>query len=146
MPFTYRFGWKNYSKFPITAYLGGTYCNIQANYLPWLSVFQSWAKSDRKIISQLKHEYREDTQEAFRQGIKGPVQDLILYTSNWGFKVKDIKTKLFLWYGQDDKNVTLAMGKYYASQIKNSVLKVYPNEGHTVSVTHAKEIFDTLVR
>lgn len=58
--------------------------------------------------------------------------------------MKDIKGKVFLWYGEEDKNVNLGTAKYYHSQIKGSKLKVYPKEGHLVSITHAKEIFKKL--
>lgn len=43
-----------------------------------------------------------------------------------------------------DKNVSVAMGKYYASQIPNSKLTVYPNEGYLAQITHAEEILNTL--
>ncbi|MEK7499249.1 MAG: hypothetical protein AAB649_01445, partial [Patescibacteria group bacterium] len=84
-------------------------------------------------------------QDAFRQGYRGPEHDLKLYTTDWGFAIRDIKSKIYLWYGAEDQNVSLSMGKYYKSHLLNSELTVYPHEGHMISVTHAEEIFKTLV-
>ena len=83
--------------------------------------------------------------EAFRCGHKGPELDLKLYTTDWGFELNDIRANVYLWYGKDDQNATLAMGTYYASQISKSTFIVYPNEGHLISITHAEEILKTLV-
>lgn len=85
------------------------------------------------------------TKETFRQGIKGPRLDLKLYTENWGFKLKDIKTRVYLWYGALDKKVSLAMGKYYSSQIPKSKLVIYPDEGHFCGINHEEEILKQLI-
>src|SRR3989344_7355951 len=103
------------------------------------------AKVDREIYqdSFVRNQAKKNYREAFRSGYKGVDQNVKLYTTDWGFKVKDIKVPILLWYGEDDKNVTLAMGKYYQSQIKNSKLKIYSGEGHLISRTHIEEILKT---
>ncbi len=75
---------------------------------------------------------------------KGPELDLKLYTTAWGFTLRDIVKKMYLWYGADDQNVSLNMGKYYAREIPKSRLIIYPGEGHLISITHAEKIFKTL--
>ena len=87
----------------------------------------------------------KNRKESFAKGSKGAVKDLLLYTSAWGFDLKKIKSKVYLFYGEVDKNVTLAMGSYYHKQIKRSKLTVYPNEGHKISITHAEDILKTLI-
>jgi pimeloyl-ACP methyl ester carboxylesterase len=39
-----------------------------------------------------------------------------------------------------------SLGKYYAQQIPNSELTIYPDEGHMVSTTHARETFEELTK
>jgi pimeloyl-ACP methyl ester carboxylesterase len=51
---------------------------------------------------------------------------------------------MFLFYGSDDMNATLAMGNYYAAHIPKSILKVYPHEGHLLFISHGEEILKTL--
>ncbi len=69
---------------------------------------------------------------------------LLELLTNWDFDLKKIKVPVYLWYGEDDKNVSIAMGRYYASQIPNSKLTIYPNEGHLATRTHIEEILKTL--
>lgn len=82
--------------------------------------------------------------ETFRQGLKGPMLDLDLYTKDWGFDLKDIKADVYLYYGDADKNVSLNMGKYYYELIPNSSLTVYSNEGHLSAITHQEEMLEEL--
>jgi hypothetical protein len=37
------------------------------------------------------------------------VEQLELYTNDWGFKLTDIKAKVFLFFGEADQNVPIAM-------------------------------------
>lgn len=144
MPVVYSFGWKYYSKIPLIAYVGAFFHTLESRYFP--KMFESisfLSRSDQKLKGKV--DMTAVVKEAFRQGHKGPAWDLLLYTRDWGFDLKKIKSKVLLFYGEDDKNAPLAMGKYYEKHIPGSKLTVYPSEGHLISVTHAKEIFETLV-
>jgi hypothetical protein len=70
---------------------------------------------------------------------------LRVYTDDWGFKVKDIKTKVYLWYGAKDKCVSLNMGKYYKSQISGSELFIDPDGGHLSRYKFEEKILNTLI-
>lgn len=146
MPFFYKVGWENYSRFPILAKFGSIYRLVGEKYFSsLLARFDVRGGNDQKILDGIRKEWKAISKETWRQGHKGAEKDLLLYTSDWRFDLKKIKVKTYLWYGKKDRNVTLAMGKYYASQIPGSELTIYPNEGHLISITHAKEIFQALV-
>lgn len=136
MNLLYRIGWSNYSRIPFLAILGSLYIWVVAKYFPKLI-----SLDDLNVADQ-----REAILEAYRQGVRAAAQDLILYTADWGFDISRIKAKVFLWYGGRDKAAPVAMGKYYAEMIPTSTFKVYPDEGHILSITHAEEIFNTLTR
>lgn len=142
-----KIGWKCYKKYPfvsrISAYL--QYLNARANIFPRLNIY-AWGREDRRLLKNPLFYKRSvmTTKEAFRQGFIGPELDLKLYTNDWGFDIKKITSKIYLWYGADDQNVSLNMGKYYHDQITDSTLTVYPGEGHLVSISHADEILKTL--
>lgn len=143
-----KFGWENYSKIPFLAELGTlTHFLISKFSLGFLLPFLFGSKADKQILSNSKYRNSllENKKEVFRQGIEGAALELKLYTSNWGFDISKIKSDVYLFYGEDDKSVPLVMGKYYHSQIKNSVLKTYPQEGHLISLTHIEEILRTLL-
>lgn len=145
MGFASKLGWANYNNFSFLRYISSFLGLIQARYIPFMISFGFWARQDKRLISKKMKEFMlRMRKEAFRQGVQGPELDLKLYTGNWGFNLKDIKTKVYLWYGASDQNVSLAMAKYYNKQIPKSKLTIYPNEGHLCQITHAEEILKTL--
>lgn len=145
-----KLAWSSYPKSSYFRKIGAFLQLILTRYSPGYGFnrFVWGGKADRKLFSnkELRKELKENFKEAFRQGYKGAEKDLDLYTKDWGFELKDIKVPVYLWYGGDDKNVSLNMGKYYNSQIKGSKLKVYPGEGHLISRTHVEEILQILVK
>ena len=142
-----KIGWANFGKYPWMRKGSAFFRFLNARYVPSLGLHRFlWGRADRKLFADPKLRARsaETTREAFRAGYKGPELDLKLYTTDWRFDLRNIRSKVFLWYGQDDENVSLNMGKYYASQIPKSKLTVYPDEGHLISITHAEKILKTL--
>lgn len=141
-----RLGWASYRNFPVVRYFSSLLGLIQGRYLPSIISLGFWAKQDKKLISkEMQEAMVVKRKEAFRQGIRGQELDLKLYTNDWGFDLKKIRTKVYLWYGASDQNVSLNMARYYNQQIPGSKLTVYPNEGHLCQITHAGEILKTLI-
>ena len=140
--------WASYARFPIIAKAASILLYLNAKYSPGLGLFSFYFRSkyDRQILSNanIRQRVRRSVKDAFRMGYKGAEWDLKLFTTDWKFNLKDIKATVYLWYGSDDKNVSLAMGKYYASQIPNHKLTIYPNEGHLCRINHVEEIIETL--
>lgn len=142
-----KIGWANFGKYPLLRTFSSFFRFLNLRYGLHLGLHRFlWGGADKKLFKNavLRRREQESSGEAFRQGYKGPELDLKLYTTDWKFNLKDIRAKVFLWYGGADENVSLNMGKYYASQISKSKLKIYPGEGHLISVTHAEEILKTL--
>jgi len=140
-----KLGWSNYGRVPLLPDLAALIQFTQTRYLPRFHKLGFRSKADQAMMDKdFNKSITKTTKEAFRQGIKGPALDLKLYTKDWGFDLGKIKSKVYLFYGADDKNVSLNMGKYYASKIPNSKLVVYPDEGHFIQITHAEEILKTL--
>lgn len=148
MPLFSKLLWANYAKFPMLRTLSVLQHFTYVKYSPQLGLhrFLFGAKRDKQLLSDLRvrQSITRNFQEAFRNGYHGVLHDLKLFTSDWGFSVKDIPSKVLLFYGKEDTNVPFAMGKYYASQIKGSKLTVYQNEGHFILSTHMEEILQKL--
>lgn len=148
--FTARFCWGNYAKYSSLRYLASLNYFISAYFRPlsYINAIITRSRADKKASYRIVKEFRRDAftnhKETFRQGINGPMADLDLYTRDWGIEFDDIKTKVYLYYGEEDKNVSLNMGKFYHRHIPDSVLKVYPKEGHLCAVTHQEEILKEL--
>jgi pimeloyl-ACP methyl ester carboxylesterase len=143
-----RLGWSNYHRFPITRVIGALGAAIQFRYCPPLgSLINFAAKQDRQIYNQIRTQVGEENgaREAFAQGIKGPREELRIYTDDWGFDLGEIKTKLFLWYGAKDKQVSLNQGKYYHRQIKGSKLFIDKEASHLSRYYFEEKILRTII-
>ncbi|KAB8616638.1 hypothetical protein FH972_025973 [Carpinus fangiana] len=84
--------------------------------------------------------------ESFKQGLDGYIQEGVILTRPWGFKLEDIDFgKVLLWYGTEDSNTPLAWGKYMADRIPNAILKEYPGETHFTLDTQIDEVLQELM-
>lgn len=142
-----KIGWLTFGRYPLIRRISAASQYLNYRYGLFLGINRfTWGKADRYMFdnSGLTKRLNDTIREGFRQGYKGPELDLKLYCTDWGFDLKKIRTKTYLWYGEKDQNASLAMGKYYAWQIPGSKLTIYPNEGHLIAITHAEQILRTL--
>ena len=72
----------------------------------------------------------ESLKEPFRQGVGGYVHDGALMVGDWGFKMEDVKGGVKLWYGEDDANTPVQMGRWMRERLEGGYLKVYKDLGH----------------
>ncbi len=148
MSFQGRVGWANYHRFPTLRMLASLGAAIQFKYFTKLgSLIAFPTKQDRELYNNaVKNKAGEESgvEEAFRQGIKGSSTELRVYTDDWGFDLKDIETKTYLWYGAKDKCVSLNMAKYYESKIPNSKLFIDPEGVHLSRYNFEDRILKTL--
>ena len=72
----------------------------------------------------------ENFKEAVKHGTTGVHRDAYLYSNDWGFKLKNIKKKIFVWHGDKDLTVPIITNKYYKKKLKNKEIFIKPNEGH----------------
>jgi pimeloyl-ACP methyl ester carboxylesterase len=87
----------------------------------------------------------QDMREGMRQGGRGGGDDMRAVVTDWDFKLEDIRTKVFLWQGEADPNVTPAMGRYLAARIPNCEATFVPNAGHFLMYTHWRQILSQLI-
>jgi pimeloyl-ACP methyl ester carboxylesterase len=142
-----RIGWMNFARFPALRVFSCTLQMLQSRYRFSQRLYRYvLGRADRAFSSDPKHALRmqNNVREGFRQGIRAAELDLRLYTTPWRFDIRKIRVPVYLWYGENDTNVSVNMGKYYEKQIANSTLTIYPGEGHFVAVSHAEEILKAL--
>ena len=108
----------------------------------------AYPPGDRVVLAQpgVRDMFMTSGGEAVRQGTRGLAHDLGLIVGQpWGFQPRDIRLRVFLWYGDDDDTVPLQMGRYLAGQLNGSRLHEYPGEGHLLFINHWGELLKTLV-
>ncbi len=69
---------------------------------------------------------------------------LLLFVSPWGFAPEEIRVPAFIWHGDRDPAVPLAVADFYAATIPDSSLAVFRGEGHLVLWPLAAEILAAL--
>lgn len=111
---------------------------------------RSWPEPDRNslLAPSIRDLWATSLAEAFRQGARGLTYDTLLAEGRpWGFKLEDIAfPRVYLWHGEQDQDVPIAMGRAVADQLASCKATFYPEEGHlSVIVNHWEEIVTTLM-
>ena len=108
--------------------------------------------ADRELLSRHPEAIEamvKTLREHFRQGSSlASVQECQVYMAPWGFRLEDIDyEKILLWYGIEDANTPVQIGRKMASRLKGAILKEYPSEAHlSLMTTHGEEILRDMVK
>lgn len=110
---------------------------------------RGWPAADRASLEApgVRQIWAAALAEAFRRGARGMRYDSALVeTRPWGFALGDIDLpRLFLWHGELDPDVPVAMGRHLAANIRSCTARFFPDEGHlSVVVNHREEIVTAL--
>ena len=87
---------------------------------------------------------RPDRDEAYRQGGIGTWYDVMI-PSEWPIPLEEIKIKVYLWQGEEDISVPLAMGQYIAEKIPDCEAIYIKGFGHFWIFEHMSQMLDKLV-
>ncbi|MCD4785093.1 MAG: alpha/beta hydrolase [Candidatus Eremiobacteraeota bacterium] len=107
-------------------------------------MISSMPDADKEIIKQNGADL-DDLEQAFRQGARGPIHDIVILSKSWGFRLEDVKTKVYLWHGDRDVSVPIQTAKYVAEQLPDCLATYYEGEGHLLISPRWKEILSRLV-
>ena len=103
--------------------------------------------ADRAVFAdpELRRLLGDDLRESFRQGPRGPAADARTIDKRWGFRLEQIQVPVWIWHGQDDRNVPPDMARHVAERIPGSRAMFYRSEGHVSTlVNHAREMLRAL--
>ena len=85
--------------------------------------------------------------EGLRSGARGAWTDLKLYGRPWGFRLEEIYTPVWLWHGEADRVVPVAMGRMMAQSLPRCRSYFFPDEGHfSLVMNHLDAIVETLAK
>ncbi len=144
-----RLMWKYAPRLP------GLY-RVQMKFFAWLArnftnlyirmVLTEFSETDRKSYTRLKlaNLLRPDRNEGYRQGGIGTWYDAMI-PAGWPIPLEEIKIKVYLWQGEEDISIPLAMGQYIAEKIPDCEATFIPHVGHFWIFEHLSEMLDTLV-
>jgi len=71
-------------------------------------------------------------------------QDFVLFATEWGFALEDIRVPVHFFQGSEDRNVPVQHAEWMASHVPGAELHRYPGEGHFLVVPRLAEILTTV--
>jgi len=87
-----------------------------------------------------------DSQEAFRNGPWGAVDDVLSVTRPWGFDPGAITAPVTIWQGGQDAIVPPVHGAWLAAHVSGATEELRPEHGHfSLAVTGFEEVIDSVV-
>lgn len=89
---------------------------------------------------------RESILESLRFGTKGAALEYKLNLNNWGFKLRNIRKKIYLWHGLQDKYAPPVFAVYIVKTVKSHQAVFYPNDGHYLLLKYGESILKELIK
>ncbi|MGK4582532.1 alpha/beta fold hydrolase [Kitasatospora sp. HPMI-4] len=88
--------------------------------------------ADRSVVSDagIRRMLLSTYREAFRYGAHGWIDDVLAFTTDWGFKVEDITVPTRLWHGADDQFSPVEHSQWLADHIPGAELYLEPGAAH----------------
>jgi pimeloyl-ACP methyl ester carboxylesterase len=84
--------------------------------------------------------------EAFRQGVTGYAQDMVVQGRPWPFDPGAITVPVHVVHGQHDATVPLAHSRHTAELIPTSTLRIVPGHGHMTTLAELPALVSSLSR
>jgi pimeloyl-ACP methyl ester carboxylesterase len=104
-------------------------------------------EGDKRVFRrpEMKQMFIEDILRSLRKQSHAMPTDLVLFTRDWGFSLRDIRIPIRFWHGDADNIVPLAHGQHMLSLVPDAELRVRHGESHLGALDASEEIFKTLL-
>lgn len=105
---------------------------------------------DRKLFEvrpNLLEYFIIENYEAFRQGLKGMTQDIIIFANDWGFELTKLPQDLPIYFlqGTDDDIIPVKMAELMINETPQCLATVIEGEGHfSVISNHLLQLFEDM--
>jgi pimeloyl-ACP methyl ester carboxylesterase len=103
--------------------------------------------SDQALLARpdVKAMFLASYREATRQGLAAFAHEVELAAKPWGFSLPAISVPITIWHGSADNSTPLGMAKALARAIPTATLRIVPDEGHLIFLSHWQEIVEDLL-
>jgi pimeloyl-ACP methyl ester carboxylesterase len=109
-----------------------------------MATFSEEEREFMVMSGNLEMLYR-DVCEGYRYGWRGVAHDDIIIFQDWGFNIAEIKVRIDIWHGNQDRNVPYHAGEYMHHSIPNSRATFLSGEGHMFLLRYWGKVLDNLV-
>jgi pimeloyl-ACP methyl ester carboxylesterase len=102
---------------------------------------------DRNLLSrpEFKAMFLDDLLNGSRFQTSAPLNDLVLFTRDWGFAAADVTVPVRWWHGDDDHIVPLRHGRHAVDRLPDATMTVIDGESHLGGLGIGQEVIETLM-
>ncbi|WP_232679156.1 alpha/beta fold hydrolase [Nocardioides sp. R-C-SC26] len=102
---------------------------------------------DKNLLArpEFKAMFLDDLLNGSRFQTLAPLNDLVLFTREWGFSPTDVKVPVIWWHGDADHIVPFDHGKHVVSLLPDAELRVIDGESHLGGLGIAEEVLSSLL-
>jgi pimeloyl-ACP methyl ester carboxylesterase len=102
---------------------------------------------DRTLLSrpEFKAMFLDDLINGSRFQTSAPLNDLLLFTRDWGFTAAEVVVPVRWWHGDHDHIVPFRHGQHLVDRLPDAVLSVIDGESHLGGLGIAQEVIETLL-
>ena len=102
---------------------------------------------DKNLLSrpEFKAMFLDDLLNGSRFQTSAPLNDLLLFTRDWGFTAAEVTVPVRWWHGDDDHIVPYRHGQHLVSRLPDATLTTIDGESHLGGLGIAEQVITTLM-
>ncbi|MCW2797644.1 alpha/beta hydrolase [Nocardioides sp.] len=102
---------------------------------------------DKKLLSrpEFKAMFLDDLLNGSRFQTSAPLNDLLLFTRDWGFRAADVSVPVRWWHGDEDHIVPFRHGQHVVDLLPDATMSVIDGESHLGGLGIAEAVIGTLM-
>lgn len=102
---------------------------------------------DKNLLArpEFKAMFLDDLLNGSRFQTSAPLNDLVLFTQDWGFAPADVRVPVRWWHGDADHIVPFAHGQHLVDRLPDATMTVIDGESHLGGLGIAEDVISTLM-
>ena len=102
---------------------------------------------DKNLLArpEFKAMFLDDLLNGSRFQTSAPLNDLVLFTQDWGFEAADVTVPVRWWHGDEDHIVPHLHGRHMVDRLPDATLTTIDGESHLGGLGIAEEVIGTLM-
>ncbi len=102
---------------------------------------------DKNLLSrpEFKAMFLDDLLNGSRFQTSAPLNDLLLFTRDWGFAAADVTVPVRWWHGDADHIVPFRHGQHMVDRLPDATMSVIDGESHLGGLGIAEQVINTLM-
>jgi pimeloyl-ACP methyl ester carboxylesterase len=102
---------------------------------------------DKNLLSrpEFKAMFLDDLLNGSRFQTSAPLNDLVLFTRDWGFTADEVAVPVRWWHGDDDHIVPFRHGQHMVDRLPDATMSVIDGESHLGGLGIAEKVITTLM-